>query len=277
MTFNRALVTGASGGIGAGFARALAAAGTEVVLVARRRDRLAELAEELEQLHQVSVEVMPTDLADSAAIDPVIQRLADSDRPVDLLVNNAGQLTNGPFAELPLAGELQQIQVNVIAPMRLTHAALPGMIKRRHGGVINVSSIGGEAPSAYGAGYCGSKAFLTLFSQSLAIDVKRHGVHVTALLPGFTWSGDRRDLSPDAAISRRAVQEPDRVAREALVAVAAGRALCVPGLRNKRAVAIGRMVPRRVMNAVLASVNATISAAPQGPPGTARPQDHPTS
>ncbi|MEJ3742543.1 SDR family oxidoreductase [Actinomycetes bacterium KLBMP 9797] len=258
-TFRTALVTGASAGMGASFARALAAGGTSLVLVARRAQRLAELAEELHRRHGVTVEVLPADLGDADALRTVEERLADKERAIDLLVNNAGALTNGPLAELPIDGEIRQVQVNVVAPVRLIHAALPGMLERRHGGVLNVSSIGGEAPSAYGATYCGTKAFLTIFSQSLHIEVKRHGVAVTTLLPGFTWSENRDELPTGAAVSARQVQEPDRVAREALAAVAAGRSLCVVGLRNKRSVAISRLVPRRFMNAVLETVAANVA------------------
>ena len=142
----RALVTGASSGIGEEFARQLAAAEVDLVLVARDEDRLASLSEELTSAHGVEVEVLPSDLSSPVSRATVEKRLADRALPVDLLVNNAGFGTSGPFVDLPVAREEQQIELNVVAVMRLCAAALPGMVERGRGNVLNVASVAALYP-----------------------------------------------------------------------------------------------------------------------------------
>ncbi len=187
--YRSALVTGASSGIGASCARLLAAAGTELVLVARRLDRLTEVAARLSAEHKVNVEVLAADLAEPRARAPVEARLADRARPVELLVNNAGFGTSGPFAGQPVRSAESQIQLNVVALTRLAHAALPGMLERGHGGILNVSSMAGFLLAPGSATYSATKAFVTSFSESLHAEVRKRGVHVTALCPGFTRTG----------------------------------------------------------------------------------------
>lgn len=244
MRYRTALVTGASKGIGTYFAAELAEAGTSLVLVARRVELLENLAGELRERFQVEVEVLPADLTDPDALTAVQERLADPERPVDLLVNNAGALTTGPFAQLPLNGEIRQLELNVMALVRLTHSALGPMVVRGRGGVVNVSSIAGEAPTPYSATYCAGYAFVTNFSQSVHLEVAEHGVHVTALLPGFT--------APGADGPR--IQHPRQVVREALGALVAGKPLCIPGGRNKAAAAFARLAPRGVVRSVMEGV-----------------------
>ncbi|MFA1548295.1 SDR family NAD(P)-dependent oxidoreductase [Actinomadura chokoriensis] len=249
--YRSAVVTGASGGIGAAFARRLAAEGGAVVLVARDVSRLGALAAELERDHGTDVELLPADLAGPAGLERVAARLADPDRPVDLLVNGAGVLGGiGPLARRDPAELAQGLALNTGALVRLTRAALPGMLERGRGGVVNVSSVMGFLPAPGGAPYAAAKAFATSFSESVHGEVCWNGVHVTALCPGST-GGTRLHRSAGHRESGRLgrLLDVDDVAREALDAVAAGRPVCVPGLDYRWRVAMSQMLPRRLVRA----------------------------
>jgi short-subunit dehydrogenase len=160
-------------------------------------------------------------------------------------VNNAGFGSSGSFADLPAGTAEDQIRLNVTAVVRLTHAALPGMLQRGHGGVLNVSSVAGFVPSPGAATYGATKAFVTSFSENLSAEVKHRGVHVTALCPGFTRT-ERGDV-PASAPAGLAWLDVDKVARAGLDAVAAGRVLTVPGAQYKSVVSLTRVVPRGVL------------------------------
>lgn len=253
--YRSALVTGASSGIGEGFARELARRGTDLVLVARRTDRLEELAEEVRSRHRVSAEVLTADLTEPEQVHEVEKRLADRDRPVELLVNNAGFGTTGRFADLPIDREEREIKLNVVALVRLTHAALPGMLERRHGGVLNVSSMAGSVVAPFNATYCATKSYVTAFSESLHGEVAARGVHVTALCPGFVRTEFQARADTDASsLPRFAWLEVEPVVRDGLAAVSAGRALCIPGAQYKALAPLVRMVPRAVLRGVVARV-----------------------
>jgi short-subunit dehydrogenase len=240
-----ALVTGASSGIGDAFARRLAHEGTDLVLVARDLERLEGTAAELVDRHGILVEVIEADLAAPVARSVVERRLADPDRPVDLLVNNAGFGTAGAFAELPVGREEQQIQLNIVAVVRLTSAVLPGMIERRRGAVLNVASIAGVLPAPGSATYAATKAFVCSFTDSLHGELAGTGVTATASLPGFTrtefqaragW--DEQDHVPSWAWL-----DAERVARESLTATAAGRARVVPSFGYRALVGAAQVIP----------------------------------
>ncbi len=249
--YRTALVTGASSGIGASFARLLAAAGTELIVVARRQAKLEELAAQLHDKHQAAVEVLAADLTAPDGLAAVEARLADPARQVELLVNNAGFGTRGRFAELALEREENEVLLNAIAPMRLTHAVLPGMLDRGHGGILNVSSMAGFVIAPDSATYAATKAFLTSFSESLYAQVRRRGVHVTALCPGFTRTGFQAAAGNDAGHRPGlAWLDSDDVAAAGLAAVAAGRALCVPGAQYKAAAQLARIAPRTLVRSV---------------------------
>ncbi|HEY8478835.1 MAG TPA: SDR family oxidoreductase [Spirillospora sp.] len=236
--YRTALVTGASSGIGESFARLLAGRGTDLVIVARRADLLDRLARELVERYRVAVEVVAADLTDPARRAEVEARLRDE--PVELLVNNAGHGAFGPFADVPLDDHLAQVELNVTALVRLTHAALPGMVERGRGGILNVASMAGFAPSPGSATYGATKAYVAAFSESLHAEVASKGVHVTALCPGFTRTQD--DVPANLLWLHR-----DDVARAGLDAVAAGRALCIPGVQYKAAFPALKLVPRPLL------------------------------
>ncbi|MFG1999188.1 SDR family NAD(P)-dependent oxidoreductase [Spirillospora sp. NPDC048911] len=238
--YRTALVTGASSGIGESFARLLAGRGTDLVIVARRAELLDGLARDLVERYRVGVEVLAADLTDPAERGEVEERLRAD--PVELLINNAGFGAFGPFAELSLDDQLGEVELNVVALMRLTHAALPGMIRRRRGGVLNVASMAGFAPSPGSAVYGATKAYVASFSESLHAEVAGKGVHVTALCPGFTRTTEEDEAN--LLWLRR-----EDVARAGLDAVSAGRAMCVPGLQYKAALPALKLVPRPLLRA----------------------------
>src|SRR6266487_3943083 len=176
--YRTALVTGASSGIGASIARLLAAAGTDLVVVARRAERLAEKAAQLRGEHKIAVETLQADLTKPDELAAVEARLADPARPVELLVNNAGAGAAGEFERLSVDSAESLIRLNVLALVRLTHAGLPGMLARRHGGILNVSSMAGFAPSPRVSTYAATKALVTLFSESLHVELRPRGHHI---------------------------------------------------------------------------------------------------
>ena len=236
-----ALVTGPTAGIGLEFARQLAARDLDLVLVARDRVRLDAVADELRTTYGVDVEVLPADLADRAALATVEARLADADRPVDVLVNNAGFGLKGKFLDNTVAKEQAHLDVLVVAVMRLCHAALGPMVARGHGQVVNVSSVAGFLPRGT---YSAAKAYVTRFSEWAHHEYAPHGVQVMALCPGFvrTEFHQRMDVGRDSAPAFLWL-DPDDLVRSALEDLDAGKAVSVPSLRYKAIVTGARYVP----------------------------------
>lgn len=236
------LITGATAGIGAEFARQLAARGDDLVLVARDRDRLQAYADELSGRHRVRCEVLVADLADRAALRTVEERLADPARPVDLLVNSAGFGVNQLFLGGDVDAEQAMLDVLVTAVMRLTHAALPGMVARGTGGVINVSSIAGFIA---GGSYSAAKSWVTVFSESVDRQVADTGVTVMALCPGFTHTEfhERGGMDVSHLPDWLWLDAPDLV-RAALVDFRRGRVVSVPGAQYKAITTLTRVLPR---------------------------------
>ena len=243
-----ALVTGASQGIGEAFARRLAERGYDLVLVARNRTAMDSLAGELTERGR-TVEVISADLTDRTELRRVEERIEDATKPsIDVLVNNAGFGTTGTFHELPLDEEDREIRLNVLALMRLSHAALTGMSERRAGGVINISSIGGFSPAPRSATYCGTKAFVTSFSLSLHEEYRRSGVTVLCVAPGATrteWQA--RAGFDDSNVPPFAWQSADEVAVGSLKAFDAKRALYTSGLPNKVLAVATHFAPRALL------------------------------
>jgi uncharacterized protein len=252
-TWTRALVTGASSGIGDALARRLAAEGTALVVVARDRKRLDALAKELTAAHGVEVEVLRADLAQKAPLAAVEARLRDEATPVDLLVNNAGFGTFGPFVELDPDEEDREVRVNCLALLRLCHAAAPGMVTRRRGGILNVSSMASRAPAPRNSVYAATKAFVTHLSEGLHEELRGSGVTVTVVEPGFTRTEfqDRAGLSDNAGMPDFVWQSSDQVAQAALDGVRRGRAIVVPGAHNRVAAGLATLVPRGVKRRVV--------------------------
>ena len=260
-SYRTALVTGASSGIGREIARVLAGKGVDLTLVARRQERLDELAEELGGL--VSVTGIAADLASDDGVTGVEQHLAA--HPVELLVNNAGVGTGGRFHELPLGPELGEIRLNVLALVRLTHACLPGMVSAGHGGVLNVSSIAGNQPLHGYATYGATKAFVTSFTESIAFEVRRSGVHVTVVKPGYTDTEMNPD-APQSGLQRRLLWlDAEHVARASVEAVERGRLHCVPGATWRVADTVMESLPR----SVLRLISSRVQASQHGPAGDA--------
>lgn len=242
-----ALVTGASAGIGAAFARHLAAEGHDLLLVARREDRLRGLAGELRAAHGVRCEVLAADLADPAAPTRIMEYAAAQGLDVDVLINNAGMSSNGTFADTDWATLAAEVQVMITAVTELAHLAVPGMKARGRGRIVNVSSLAALAPPGASLLYSAIKSYVLVMSQSLDMELKPAGVHVTALCPGFVHS-EFHDVmgTRDAASSLPAALwlQPDAVVREAWAAVEAGKPVCVPGTVNKVLAAAVRPLPR---------------------------------
>jgi short-subunit dehydrogenase len=250
-----ALVTGASAGIGRAFAERLAARGDDLVVVARDTARLEALGKELDGAYGTDVEVLTADLATGQGIAAVEARLADGARPVDLLVNNAGFGTVGRFHELPVAPEITEIGVNVVAVTRLMHAALDGMVRRGRGGVINVSSIAGYQPNPGTATYGATKAFVSSLSQAVHEELKGTGVHCMVLCPGFT----RTEFQDRAGVDSSEVpdflwQDAPTVVDHALAAYAKGRAVCLPGALNQATAGFSAVMPAGVTRKVAAAI-----------------------
>jgi hypothetical protein len=246
MTRPIALVTGASSGIGEAFARRLARDGQDLVLVARREDRLKELADELHSARGVDSEVLVADLTDPDDLARVAARAAETgERAIELLVNNAGSGSSGPFVDLPVAGELAQVQLNIAALVRLTHAALPGMLDRNRGGIINVGSVGAFQAAPHNATYSATKAFVLSFTEAIHEEARGTGVRITCLCPGFTATefGDVANVS-STNLPSFLQQGPDAVVATALRDLRRNRAVSVPGVHNVAAALLSQMLPR---------------------------------
>ena len=239
-----AVVTGASSGIGAAFARILAGEGYHVTLVARREERLRELAGELEQRHGVRASVATHDLTDPEQRAELARGL---ERRVDVLVNDAGFATGGAFHESDLEAELDQVRLLCEAPVDLLRRFLPRMVERRSGAVVNVSSTAGMQPLPYSAGYAAAKAHLLSLSEAVHAEVRRHHVHVTALCPPplRTELFDKED-HPVERVPRLAWLEPGEVARAGWEGAKANKRVVVPGAVARVTSPIARLAPRAI-------------------------------
>ncbi len=240
-----ALVTGPTAGIGHAFAQQLAARGFDLVLVSRDEERLEKTAAELHASYAVAVEVLPADLADRSDLARVEARLADRERPVDLLVNNAGFGLKKRFLDNSADQETAMLDVLVTAVLRLSHAALGPMADRGHGGVINVSSVAAFLPRG---SYSAAKAWVNSFSEWAANEYRPRGVTVMALCPGFTRTEfhERMEVGRGSAPSFMWL-DADKLVATALSDYDKGRALSIPSLQYKAVAAISRAVPGRLL------------------------------
>lgn len=238
------LVTGATSGIGAAFARRLAADGHALVLVARGEQRLADTAAELRKRYGIAVETLAADLTEDDGIAAVEARLRDRERPVDVLVNNAGFGNDGIFLDAPMSDELRMLKLHCEAVLRLTGAAVEAMRERRRGFVINVSSVAAYMPrGTYGA----SKAWIVHFTEGVAAEMAGSGVRLLALCPGFVRTEFHQRAGMDASrLPSFAWLDADAVVAACLRDLARGRTLSVPSARYKVAVSLARHVPSRL-------------------------------
>ncbi|MCH8815997.1 MAG: SDR family oxidoreductase [Chloroflexi bacterium] len=254
-----AVVTGASSGIGAEFARQLAARGFDLVLVARRKDRLDAIAEEVSSANDVQTEVIEADLSKKAGVASVAERLKQDD--ITMLVNNAGFGTAGDFAELPIGREMEEIDLNIGALTKLSHAALGRMIAKKHGTIINVGSVGAFQPVPHMASYAATKAYVLSFTEALHEEAKPHGVNVTCLCPGVVMTEFQQVAKVDAEkMPSIGVMTADKVVLAALRGAARGRAIVVPGPTNQAAVGLAKFAPRFLIRKVSGSMFKDVGA-----------------
>lgn len=243
-----ALITGATAGIGAAFARRLAADGHNLVLVARDTGRLREQATELHDRHGIEAEVLIADLSGEKGIGAVEERLGDRVQPVDLLVNNAGFGNKGRFLDVPMADELTMLKVHCEAVLRLTSAAVVGMKERGRGGIVNVASVAAFLPrGTYGA----SKAWVVQFTQGAARDLAGSGVRLMALCPGFV----RTEFHQRAGMGTGNIPgwmwlDADKLVSAALADLARGKSLSVPDPRYKVLMGAVKLAPRGLLGGI---------------------------
>jgi short-subunit dehydrogenase len=248
-----AVVTGASSGIGEALARRLARDGRHLVLVARRKDRLENIARELGTNHGVTVDVIAADLIRPGATEELVAEIGRRDLAIDWLVNNAGFGTVGRFDRIPVERELEEIRLNVGVLVELTGRCLPAMVARGKGVVMNIASMGGFAPGPYMATYAATKAFVLSFSEAIAAELRGTGVEVLCVCPGFT----RTEFQDKAAVDVTGVpnfawMSADQVADQAVRAVGRGPVL-VNGAMNSVVTSLARIVPRSVTSRLVAA------------------------
>ena len=247
MSRGLAVVTGASAGIGREFAEQLARRGHDLLLVARDRDRLTEAAATLASRHGLEAEAFPADLTRDDDVTRLAERIAASPR-LALLVNSAGFGTRGRLAETDPVRQVAMVRLHALAPLRLTQAALPVMLRNRAGAVVNVSSVASFIYSAGNVNYCATKAYLTTFSEGLAAELAGTGVQAQALCPGFTRTEfHARIPEPDrlpgfAWLNARSVVEHSLRCLDR-----GGPTVCIPSLRFRFLVGIIRLTPRRLI------------------------------
>ncbi len=246
-----ALVTGASAGIGSEIAKLLAERGHALVLVARRKDRLTALADELSDKHGVRVETIAADLGKPTPRGKIPGRIEELGLQIEILINNAGFATGGePFHEADPARELEQVRVDVEAVVALTSAFLPAMVARGRGAVLNVASTAGMQPMPYSAGYAAAKAYVLSFSEAVHQEVRGHGVTVTALAPGPVetdfWQIAGWETSGGKSFERAVpgtLISPAEAARAAVEGLERGERVVVPGLPIRAAMLASRYIP----------------------------------
>ncbi len=242
------LITGASSGIGLELTRLFAAAGSDLILVARREDKLAAIADELRAKHDIAIRALPADLAQPSAAAAIYGVLDGAGISVDVLVNNAGFGARGPLTQLGLARQLQMMQVNMTTLVELTHRFLPAMIRRGWGGILNIASTAAFQPGPYMAVYYASKAFVLSFSEALAGELAETAIHVTCLAPGpvATEFGAIAGVE-DSTLFKVGTLDASRAAWAGYQGLRRGKTLVVPGLRNKLTITAVRVVPRSIL------------------------------
>lgn len=252
-----ALITGASGGIGAAFAQELAARQMNLVLVARSKDKLQQLASKLQDQYKIQVNVIDQDLTAPEAAKSVFEAVTQKGLTIDLLINNAGFGDYGDFAERDGDRQVKMLQLNILALVDITHKFLPGMRQRRSGSIINLSSVAAFHPIPYFSVYAASKAFVLSFSEALWGENKNYGVRILAVCPGPTDTKFFQDAEFPSALADTIAKNytsPEVVVREALQALEKNHSSVVPGnIVNKLQVNIPRFLPREALVSLIAN------------------------
>jgi short-subunit dehydrogenase len=253
-----ALVTGASGGIGEDLARLIAQSGRDLVLLARNAARLQSLADELSQAHKITATVLAMDLSAEGAADSAARALAERQITIDLLINNAGYGSHGPFARAHPPEQQRMLQLNVVALTMLTQFLLPGMIERRRGRILNVASTAAFQPGPLMAVYYASKAYVVSLSLALTEETAGTGVSVTCLCPGATRTGfqARAGMGKARLMTAVPIMTSADVARAGFDGMMAGKPLVIPGIANKISAQGTRLLPRRVAAKLAGALNA---------------------
>jgi uncharacterized protein len=247
-----ALVTGATAGLGAEFARQLAADGHDLVLVARDEGRLEAAQKQLSSDHGVTVDVISADLTTDTGCRLVSERISDAQRPVDVLINNAGFGMYQVFGTGTLDAEERQLDLNVRAVLRLSHSAVRSMTGRGQGRIINVSSVAGFVPRGSNATYSASKAWVTMFSEGLSVQLRGTGVTVTAICPGFTRTEFHERARADMShVPDRMWLDAADVVREGLADAWVGKPISVPSRQYRRLLLAARLAPRPLLRRVM--------------------------
>jgi uncharacterized protein len=247
-----ALITGASGGIGLELARLCAKGGHDVILVARNRDKLEEIAKYLSGMYGVRVELIPADLNDPEAPQAIVEEIGRRGLGVDVLVNNAGFGSWGLFGRAELDRQLAMIQVNVTALTLLTRLVLPRMVSQRKGRILNVASTAGFAPGPLMAVYYATKAYVVSFSEAIGNELRGTGITVTALCPGPTRTGfaEEAGMGHSNLFKSPTVMDAGPVAAAGYRGMMRGRAIVIPGLANKLLIQSIRLSPRWAVRAI---------------------------
>jgi len=264
-----AIVTGASGGMGAAFTRALAQRGHRVLAVARSAERIARVAADVKKNGGL-VETLAVDLASAAGVAAVVDR-ARALGDIELLVNNAGLSTSGHFLQQSPEREIESIHVNVEALYTLTRRIVPAMVARKHGGILNIASIVAFQAIPYWTTYAATKAFVLAFGEGLSYELRDSGVRVVTVCPGFTRTGLYADTGvPGLAGKLLPFATPEKVVRVALAAYDAGRVVRVVGLTNRLLAISGALTPPFILRWLMAKMFAPGAAARSGPGSAAR-------
>ncbi len=254
-TKKTACVTGATSGMGAAFARKLAELGYDLLLTGRREEKIRELAREIISKTDVKVEVMIVELAQEKALNELVSKVKEA-KNLDFLINNAGFAVRNFFHQENFSIHRDMLAAHVMAPVRLTHAALPGMVERGKGAVINVSSTSSFTPFPKNAMYAATKCFLNLFSESLHLELKGTGVKIQVLCPGMT----RTDFHEKMGFKREEIyknkgllkaMEPEEVVDVSLKCLEKDKPVCIPGLHNKITIMLAKLIPRSFLYRLL--------------------------
>ncbi len=261
------LVTGPTSGIGLALAEALAARGDALLLVGRRGDALESVADDLRQRHAVEVRTLVCDLGDPAQVETLLERLDRESLRIGLLVNNAGFATSGAFVDLPWAQEQQELQVNVLALVRLCHGIGGRMARAGEGQILNVSSVSGFMSGPWMSNYAAGKAYVLNFSEGLREELAPRGVKVSVLCPGTTASPffDKARINVEKAAPPALVMQPADVARITLAGLAGNRAIIVPRWTNRVMAFSPRLVPRVLLRKIVGGLYRSVAPAADDP------------